>query len=557
MTAFEGRLPTSGVVHVVHRVREVLLSSPRTAAVVSALPDDVEAPLRIFFVGPHNTGKSTLISALTGDRAIARSAVPETAAVVPYTWRDVQLYDTPGWFSGVAEHDLLADKELRRNADILVFVITPQLGGSEVVERLDDVLSRLGFAGRAVLAVNKANIEDHDRGLVDAEVRNRLGDHPDVPVVWTDAQDHLTATDTTMDLTNEDRQHLVEDGNVVELERLLAGLCLDPEVVRSCAVEAELGRLLQDGERAWSDAPDEAARREVVAVRQESLAAARLRVDGVVQTLADRMAADMATASATLVALSVVGDASGLADSTVEVEVTWHAAWEAADEALYTHLVKEFEDLDEFATTLVRSELMAEAVGWEDLLRTRRKGESAAAPGLLDGVPDELPDRLRESAIKRLREFAEGGSKADSPAYEWARRLQPKKKFAPHGRLKDAERLTSSAKKGEKLLSALPVITDIGGGVWDHLEHKAAERAEQKHRAAVEAALRTRVEARRQAFVLLATDWLDASFEPLLESLAELAAPLRERDAAAAAWRVQAAAASAELRTLGVPAAAG
>lgn len=557
MTAFERRSSDSVLVDAVHRVREVLLSSPRTAALASALPDDVEAPLRIFFVGPHNTGKSTLISALTGDRAIARSAVPETASVVPYTWRDVQLFDTPGWFSGVVEHDLLADVELRRNADILVFVITPQLGGSEVVERLDDVLSRLGFAGRAVLAVNKANIEDHDRGLVDAEVRTRLGDHPDVPVVWTDAQDHLTATDATMDLTDLDRRHLVEDGNVVELERLLAGLCLDPAVVRASAVEAELGRLLQDGKREWSDAPDEAARREVVAVRQESLDAARLRADGVVQTLAGRMAADMATASAPLVALSLAGDASALADNTADVEATWDAAWAAADEALYTHLAKEFEDLDEFATTLIRSELMAEAVGWEEVLRTRRKGETAAAPGLLDGIPDELPDRIRESAMKRLRDFAEGGSKADSPAYEWARRLQPKKKFKPHGRLKDAERLTDTAKKGEKVLGALPVITDIGGGVWDHLEHRAAERAEQKHRAALEAALQTRVEARRQAFVELATDWLDASFEPLLASLAELAAPLRELDTATAIWRSQAAAARAELRTLPDPCSAG
>ena len=70
---------------------------------------DAESKLKIAFVGQHNAGKSTIVSALTNDASIKISSNVETDTTTAYRWGDVYLYDTPGLRAGVKdEHDASA-----------------------------------------------------------------------------------------------------------------------------------------------------------------------------------------------------------------------------------------------------------------------------------------------------------------------------------------------------------------------------------------------------------------------------------------------------------------
>src|SRR3954451_17724661 len=93
---------------------ELVTRSERTAFLASRVPEATDGgALHLAIVGPYNAGKSTLISALTGDWSISRDAKPETSAATCYAWRDLHLVDLPGWFSGFEEHDEVADEVLR------------------------------------------------------------------------------------------------------------------------------------------------------------------------------------------------------------------------------------------------------------------------------------------------------------------------------------------------------------------------------------------------------------------------------------------------------------
>ena len=88
---------------------------------------DAESKLKIAFVGQHNAGKSTIVSALTNDASIKISSNVETDTTTAYRWGDVYLYDTPGLRAGVKdEHDASA-LEAIKEADLLVFCITSSL----------------------------------------------------------------------------------------------------------------------------------------------------------------------------------------------------------------------------------------------------------------------------------------------------------------------------------------------------------------------------------------------------------------------------------------------
>ena len=73
-----------------------------------------EERLKIAFVGQHNAGKSTIISALTGNRQIKISNNVETDVPEDYRWEGVLLTDTPGLYAGKKEeHDALTLQKIK------------------------------------------------------------------------------------------------------------------------------------------------------------------------------------------------------------------------------------------------------------------------------------------------------------------------------------------------------------------------------------------------------------------------------------------------------------
>ncbi|MCY4304132.1 MAG: 50S ribosome-binding GTPase [Aestuariivita sp.] len=107
----------------------------KVRALVANVPvlQETKAILTVAFVGQYNAGKSTIISALTGQEDVPIDADVCTDKVTAYDWNDICLLDTPGIHAGNQDHDDDTYQTIDR-AHLLIFVITSEL--------FDDVIGR-------------------------------------------------------------------------------------------------------------------------------------------------------------------------------------------------------------------------------------------------------------------------------------------------------------------------------------------------------------------------------------------------------------------------------
>lgn len=151
---------------VLDQARQALAESPTEAVrqlqerlPAAAAGDD--APLSLAFAGQYSAGKSTLISALTGQDDIAIGAGITTGRTHRYQWNGVVIIDTPGIHTSVRpDHDATAYDAIA-GADLLVFVITNEL--------FDDHIA--GYYHKLTV--------DHDKGHETILVVNKMGRHAD------------------------------------------------------------------------------------------------------------------------------------------------------------------------------------------------------------------------------------------------------------------------------------------------------------------------------------------------------------------------------------------
>lgn len=119
---------------------------------------DAEAKLKIAFVGQHNSGKSTIVSALT-HKDIKISSNVETDITTPYEWNDVIIFDTPGLKAGVKEsHDTEALNALKES-DIVVFCLTSSLFDNILLEDFVNLAYKQLYKSKMLLVINKMSME--------------------------------------------------------------------------------------------------------------------------------------------------------------------------------------------------------------------------------------------------------------------------------------------------------------------------------------------------------------------------------------------------------------
>ena len=114
--------------------------------------------LRIAVVGEYNSGKSTIISAMTHRNDIPISSDLTTHSVKEYQWGNHTLVDTPPLFSGMEELDKRTYFELYR-ADIIVFCSTVHLLSKETAKYFKTLFFEESFASKSVLVINKLSLE--------------------------------------------------------------------------------------------------------------------------------------------------------------------------------------------------------------------------------------------------------------------------------------------------------------------------------------------------------------------------------------------------------------
>lgn len=182
--------------------------------------------LKLAFVGQYSSGKSTIISALTGNKDIKIDANVSTDEVSPYEWHNVQLLDTPGILAGKCEHHDERAREALKSSDLIVYVITSQLFDDVVFNNFIDLAYNQQYKDKMLLVVNKMGLDASDSfdDLV-ANYRQSLTkifserELPlDIPMVFIDAVDYIEGVDDG----DEDYVRMSNfDSFVKELDRMI------------------------------------------------------------------------------------------------------------------------------------------------------------------------------------------------------------------------------------------------------------------------------------------------------------------------------------------------
>lgn len=158
--------------------------------------------LRIAFVGQYSSGKSTIISALTGNKDIKISANVETDVVSEYRWNNIVLLDTPGIQAGRVEQHDIRTKEALKTCDLIVYVLTSQLFDDVIFENFIDLAYNQHLADKMLIAINKMSKEHGDFNELSLNYTQSInsifaerGYEFSFPVVFIDAKDYIDGTE--------------------------------------------------------------------------------------------------------------------------------------------------------------------------------------------------------------------------------------------------------------------------------------------------------------------------------------------------------------------------
>ena len=134
------------------------------------------AKLTIAFVGEYNAGKTTLINILT-NKNLSVSAKPETSQSLKIPWNNYTIIDTPGLGSGNPDHDNQTEQWLS-GADLLIYVLTPDLFNQFAGRRFHDILKRYNRKQELMLVMNMIDQEDNEIDVFHEELQSVIDPTP-------------------------------------------------------------------------------------------------------------------------------------------------------------------------------------------------------------------------------------------------------------------------------------------------------------------------------------------------------------------------------------------
>lgn len=163
---------------------------------LSELKERIE--LKIAFVGQYSSGKSTIISALTGNRDIKIDANVATDVVSEYKWNNIVLMDTPGILAGKVEQHDQRTKDALKECDLIAYVLTSQLFDDVIFENFIDLAYTQKLNDKMLIAINKMSMEAGDFDTLRQNYLNSIhsifkerGYEFNFEVVFIDAADYI------------------------------------------------------------------------------------------------------------------------------------------------------------------------------------------------------------------------------------------------------------------------------------------------------------------------------------------------------------------------------
>lgn len=166
--------------------------------------------LEIAFVGQYSAGKSTIISAISGNKDIKIGQDITTDIPQAYPWGNLLLADTPGIYAGRPEHDKISIEYMNK-ADLLIYVITSQGFTSETAENFRKLAFVENRIDKIMLVINKSS-----QGDKEAYLKNWISDAlkvtepktaDDLFLCVIDAKDYLEALEIE---DQQDRTELIQ-----------------------------------------------------------------------------------------------------------------------------------------------------------------------------------------------------------------------------------------------------------------------------------------------------------------------------------------------------------
>lgn len=114
--------------------------------------------LKVSFIGQYSSGKSTIISALTGDKSIYIDADIATDQTSDYKWNDIILTDTPGLCTDRPDHDQITNDKIKES-DLLIYCLTSDLFDNIILENFKKLAFESGYKNKMMIVINKMSME--------------------------------------------------------------------------------------------------------------------------------------------------------------------------------------------------------------------------------------------------------------------------------------------------------------------------------------------------------------------------------------------------------------
>ncbi|MGK7890635.1 MAG: GTPase [Leptolyngbyaceae cyanobacterium] len=204
--------------------------------------------LTVAFIGQYSAGKSTIISALTGQRDIHIDADIATDTTTTYDWNGIKIIDTPGLFTDRTDHDAITYEAIAK-ADLLVFCLTHMLFDTLTIENFKKLAYDKGYRWKIMLVINKmsAGAGEEDQKIVSYRHSLSTALKPyslnEFPTCFIDAKDYCEGIDDDDDFLTEISRFdtfLTELNHFVTKRASLTGLDTPVRIVLGCLDEAQI-----------------------------------------------------------------------------------------------------------------------------------------------------------------------------------------------------------------------------------------------------------------------------------------------------------------------------
>lgn len=481
-----------------------------------------EGQLKLVLTGEFSSGKSSLISALTGQE-VAIGAGPTTEQAKLYNWKGLQLVDTPGVQADreLTEHDRIA-RATTVDADLVLFVLTTELFNDRLAQwfrRLADH-DGLGLAPKMIVIVNKCDQERNDTEIVITEVEKVIVPHQRIPIVLCAAKKYLDAKRMPEALREKFLTQSQMDSLVTEIDKF----------VRSKGAAGRLTRPLQLAEDVLELA-------QAAMVDKDSSAARQLELMRRQKRVLERAKEEIETASRKWGAkakAAVVEQADrvvkilGAESEQADLELCFAQAIEAAQPAIarvHDEAENEFDGVKEKVSDQLE-ELGRGRLA--DAVRADHLAVSSAAR--VEGIGSRPGNRAKHASflksvldkpVKELLQASGKNTKAVHGAVKTVAKKILKLKLRPWQAKNAAKTITQGLGGLAKALPILSAAVEFYANYRSELEQEEKQRHLARARLALHRGLREQGDIEEQALQLTMRQLVDDTIGMVIRELAE------------------------------------